>query len=166
MDAYQEFLEAKRHNAQNYGIEPTFRPDNIFEFQKYVCDYSIKKGRCAAFLDTGLGKTIIELTIAKNYVKETNKPVLILTPLAVAFQFLREAEKFGIDDVEYSRVGKYPGEVVLTPFMGVGSEVYSPVSMGRKAIGVELKDTYFKQSVKNLIDVKNRFAHLQHAKLF
>lgn len=59
-----------------------------------------------------------------------------------------------------------PGEVVLTPFMGVGSEVYSPVSMGRKAIGVELKDTYFKQSVKNLIDVKNRFAHLQHAKLF
>lgn len=59
-----------------------------------------------------------------------------------------------------------PGEVVLTPFMGVGSEVYSPVSMGRKAIGIELKDTYYKQSVKNLIDVKNRFAHTLHAKLF
>lgn len=49
------------------------------------------------------------------------------------------------------------GETVLTPFMGVGSEVYSPVSMGRKAIGIELKDTYFKQAVKNLNDVKNRF---------
>lgn len=59
-----------------------------------------------------------------------------------------------------------PGDVVLTPFMGVGSEVYSPVSMGRKAIGVELKDTYYKQSVKNLIDVKNRFDHTLHAKLF
>lgn len=50
-----------------------------------------------------------------------------------------------------------PGEVVLTPFMGVGSEVYSPVSMGRKAIGIELKESYFKQSIKNLSDVKKRF---------
>lgn len=50
-----------------------------------------------------------------------------------------------------------PGEVVLTPFMGVGSEVYSPVSLGRYGIGVELKDTYFKQAVKNLKEVKQRF---------
>lgn len=50
-----------------------------------------------------------------------------------------------------------PGEVVLTPFAGVGSEVYSPVSMGRKAIGVELKESYYKQMVKNLMDVKIRF---------
>ncbi len=49
------------------------------------------------------------------------------------------------------------GEVVFTPFMGVGSEVYSPVSMGRKAIGIELKDTYFKQATKNLATVKERF---------
>lgn len=47
-----------------------------------------------------------------------------------------------------------PGEVVLTPFMGVGSEVYSPVSLGRKAIGIELKDTYFKQAIKNLSELK------------
>ncbi|MFY8248419.1 MAG: DNA-methyltransferase, partial [Gloeomargaritales cyanobacterium] len=43
-----------------------------------------------------------------------------------------------------------PGEVVLTPFMGVGSEVFSPVSMGRKAIGIELKDSYYKQAILNL----------------
>lgn len=49
------------------------------------------------------------------------------------------------------------GEVVLTPFMGVGSEVFSPVSMGRKAIGIELKDSYFKQAVKNLKEAKSRF---------
>ena len=48
-------------------------------------------------------------------------------------------------------------EVVFTPFMGVGSEVYSPVSMGRKAIGVELKDSYFKQAILNLKEVKVRF---------
>jgi len=50
-----------------------------------------------------------------------------------------------------------PNEVVLTPFMGVGSEVYSPVSMGRKAIGIELKDSYFKQAILNLKEAKNRF---------
>lgn len=50
-----------------------------------------------------------------------------------------------------------PNEVVLTPFMGVGSEVYSPVSLGRKAIGIELKDSYFKQAVLNLKEAKSRF---------
>ena len=49
------------------------------------------------------------------------------------------------------------GETVLTPFMGVGSEVYSPVSLGRKAIGVELKDSYFKQARINLSMAKARF---------
>lgn len=51
-----------------------------------------------------------------------------------------------------------PNELVLTPFMGVGSEVYSPVSMGRKAIGIELKDTYFRQAIENMKLCKNRFA--------
>ncbi len=50
-----------------------------------------------------------------------------------------------------------PNEIVLTPFMGVGSEVFSPVSMGRKAIGIELKDSYFKQAVLNLKEAEKRF---------
>ena len=53
------------------------------------------------------------------------------------------------------------GEVVLTPFMGVGSEVYSPVSLGRKAIGVELKDSYFKQATINLELAGERFGKKQ-----
>jgi DNA modification methylase len=54
-----------------------------------------------------------------------------------------------------------PGEIVLTPFMGVGSEVYSPVSHGRKAIGAELKDSYFKQAKINLEHAENRFKESQ-----
>lgn len=50
-----------------------------------------------------------------------------------------------------------PGEVVFTPFMGVGSEVYSPVSLGRKGIGIELKDSYYKQAIANMKAVKSRF---------
>ena len=110
---YEQFLESKRHISINYGIEPNFIPDSMFDFQKHVTDYAIKKGRCAVFLDTGLGKTIIELTIAQNYVKQTNKPVLIITPLAVAFQFTKEARKFSIDDVEYCKDGNFKSKIVI-----------------------------------------------------
>ena len=47
-----------------------------------------------------------------------------------------------------------PNEVVLTPFMGVGSEVYGAVRLLRRAIGIELKDTYYKQAIKNLSSVQ------------
>jgi len=50
-----------------------------------------------------------------------------------------------------------PGEVVLSPFMGVGSDVFSPVSMGRKAIGIELKDSYYKQAILNMKEAEKRF---------
>jgi len=57
-------------------------------------------------------------------------------------------------------------ETVLTPFMGVGSEVYSPVSMGRKAIGIELKDSYYKQAVLNCKEAERRFVKVEQSKLF
>jgi len=110
---YSEFLKQKQHSSIDYGIKPEFMPDSMFDFQKHVADYAIKKGRGAVFLDTGLGKTIIELVVATNYVMATNKPVLIITPLAVAAQHLKEAEKFGIPDVEHTRDGKYKGKIVL-----------------------------------------------------
>jgi len=90
--SYQDFIASKQHSAQNFGISPNYLHDSFFDFQKYVAEYLIKKGRGAGFLDTGLGKTLIELVTAVNYVREFNKPVLIICPLAVAFQFIRESE--------------------------------------------------------------------------
>jgi hypothetical protein len=113
MVTYQEFLEGKQHSIGNHGIEPIYIPDAMFDFQKYVTEYLIRKGRGAGFLDTGTGKTFIEMIVAYNYVRATNKPVLIITPLAVAFQFIKEAKKFDIDDIEYSRDGKYTKKIVV-----------------------------------------------------
>lgn len=113
MTAYEQFLETKKHIPGNYGIDVNYLPDEMFDYQKYVTEYLIKKGRGAGFLDTGLGKTIIELVVATNYIQSTNKPVLIITPLAVAFQFIKEARKFGIDDIEYSKDGKYTKKIVI-----------------------------------------------------
>lgn len=110
---YLEFLQKKRHLIGEFGFEPKWYPYIAFDFQKYVIEKSVKKGRIANFLDTGLGKTIIQLSFANNVVLHTNKKVLILTPLAVAFQFIIEANKIGIDDIEYSKDGKHTKKIVL-----------------------------------------------------
>jgi len=110
---YNEFLEKKRHSVLNFGYDPVFIPDKMFDFQKYIAEYTIKKGRCADFMDTGTGKTIIELTVATNYIRKYNKPALIITPLAVADQHMRESAKFDIDDVCHTKDGKYNKKIVL-----------------------------------------------------
>ncbi len=110
---YLEFINNKKHSIGNFGFEANFIPEMAFDFQKFVIEKAVKKGRIALYLDTGLGKTLIQLSIAKNIVNHTNKKVLILTPLAVAFQFILEAEKIGIDDIEYSKDGKHTKKIVI-----------------------------------------------------
>jgi hypothetical protein len=110
---YQEFLQGKRHLLGEFGFEPNYFPDIAFDFQNHIIEKAIKKGRMAIFADTGLGKTLMQLSIAKNIIQHTNKKVLILTPLAVAFQFILEADKLGIDDIEYSKDGKHTKKIVI-----------------------------------------------------
>ena len=110
---YKDFLETKRHSIGNFGFDANFIPDCAFDFQRHVIQKAVKKGRMAVFLDTGLGKTLVQLSIAKNIVNHTNKKVLILTPLAVSFQFIKEAEFIGIDDVEVSKDGKHTKKIVI-----------------------------------------------------
>ena len=113
MNDYLNFLEQKKHSIGNFGFKANYIPDIAFDFQKSVIETAVQKGPMAVFLDTGLGKTLVQLSIAKNIVNHTNKKVLILTPLAVAFQFVLEAEKLGIDDVEYSKDGKHTKKIVI-----------------------------------------------------
>lgn len=110
---YHKFLENKKHSIGNFGFEPVFMPDMAFDFQKHIIDKSVRKGRIGVFADTGLGKTLIQLTLAYNIVLKTNKNVLILTPLAVAFQFLDEAAKISIDDIEHCKDGKFNKKIVV-----------------------------------------------------
>ena len=110
---YKEFLESKKHLLGSFGFEPNFIPDIAFDFQKEIIKRACLKGRMAVFADTGLGKTLIQLSLAQNVVNHTNGKVLILTPLAVAFQFILEAEKLGIDDIEYSKNGKHTKKIVI-----------------------------------------------------
>lgn len=111
--AYDAFLESKRHSIKPSGFKAIYTPDIAFDFQAAIGTKALWLGRCAVFADTGLGKTLIELMIAVNIIRHTNKRVLIMTPLAVAFQFLLEAEKIGVDDIEYSKDGKFTKKIVV-----------------------------------------------------
>ena len=110
---YEDFLKTKQHSIGEFGFNPSYYPSMAFDFQKAIIEKAVKKGRMAIFADTGLGKTLIQLSIANNIVLETNKKVLILTPLAVAFQFIIEANKLEIDDIEYSKDGKHTKKIVI-----------------------------------------------------
>ena len=77
---YNEFLKTKAHLTKSHGFDSVFMPDYLYDFQKYLIEWSVKKGRSAIFADCGLGKTPMQLVWAENIVRRENKPVLILTP--------------------------------------------------------------------------------------
>ncbi len=110
---YNQFLLSKKHSASNSGFGPVYMPDIAFDFQEHIIRKAVKKGRMAVFADTGLGKTLMQIAIAQNIVQYTNGKALILTPLAVAFQFIKEAEKLGISDIEYSKDGNHSKKIVI-----------------------------------------------------
>lgn len=94
---YAQFLEQKAQFGERSGFRPLWMPGFLFPFQQALTEWAIEKGRAAVFADCGLGKTPMQLVWAENVVRKTSRRVLILTPLAVAAQTLREAEKFSIE---------------------------------------------------------------------
>lgn len=112
---YQQFLERKTHIGNQSGFEPLFMPDFLFPFQRALTEWAIRKGRCAIFADCGLGKTPMQLVWAQNVVEKTCKPVLILTPLSVGAQTIREAHKFDIE-AKQSRDGQIAAPITVTNY--------------------------------------------------
>lgn len=112
---YDAFIERKSQLQGDFGFNPTFVPDYLFDFQRHLVEWSVRKGRGAVFAGTGLGKTLMELVWAENIAKKSGKPVLILTPLAVAPQMLREAERFGIEAM-HSRRGEMGSQIVIANY--------------------------------------------------
>jgi hypothetical protein len=108
---YARFLQRKAQSGARTGFTPVWMPDFLFDFLQSLVEWALLTGRCAIFADCGLGKTPMQLVWAENVVRKTNRHVLILTPLAVAQQTVREAAKFGI---ECSRsAGKLPPSAAI-----------------------------------------------------
>lgn len=115
MNDYAVFLESKRHEGAEHGFAPLCMHDRLYPFQQHLTEWAIRKGRAGVFADCGLGKTPMQLVWADNVVQRTGKSVLILTPLAVSYQTVREAEKFGIEAIR-SPLGKLRAPIVVTNY--------------------------------------------------
>lgn len=113
--SYATFLDRKTHLDGNHGFDPHFMPEFLFDFQAWLVDWAIHKGRAAIFADCGLGKTPMQLVWADNIVRHTGKPVLVMTPLAVSFQTEEEAHKFGIE-AAISRDGRVAAPITITNY--------------------------------------------------
>ena len=96
---YLEFLEKKqkKHILSGFDVDEKHLNNKMFDFQKFIVKRALKAGKYAVFADCGLGKTLMQLEWANQVSKHTNKPVLILAPLAVVGQTIQEGLKFGID---------------------------------------------------------------------
>ena len=112
---YETFLRHKQQEGIFSGFDPLWMPSWLFDFQRSLVDWAVRKGRCAIFADCGLGKTPMQLAWAENVVRKTNKPVLIITPLAVSGQTVREAEKFSIE-AHQSRDGSAKRNITVTNY--------------------------------------------------
>ncbi len=109
---YRDFIAGKSQLDGDHGFTPDYLPDGMFGFQRDLVTWAVRKGRAAILADCGLGKSYMEMVWAQNVARHTGKPVLILTPLAVAEQFVREAARFGLD-VARSHRGEIEAPVVV-----------------------------------------------------
>lgn len=95
--SYAEFLASKAISDPMTGLtEVPALPDALFPFQRDIVQWALRRGRAALFAGTGLGKSLMELSWGHAITEATGGMILLLTPLAVAAQMLREAAKFGI----------------------------------------------------------------------
>lgn len=119
MNEYQEFLAGKRVNVEATGFDVPVESisPKAFLFQRDVMLWALQLGRAALFEECGLGKTFQYLEWAKHVTARTNAPVLILAPLAVAYQVVGEGEKFGVS-VKYCHEQSEVGDarIVVTNY--------------------------------------------------
>ncbi len=92
---YNDFLKSKFKFAENQGIEPCILNPKLFDWQKDITKWAVRRGSAALFTLTGTGKTLMQLEWADQYFREINQPVLIVAPLAVSKQTIQMAGKFG-----------------------------------------------------------------------
>ena len=143
---YKKFLETKILKTDNVGfdIDNSDLNNKLFDFQKAVVRWSLKKGKSAIFSDCGTGKTFMQLEWAKQVNKKTNKNILILAPLAVSIQTKEEGKKIGIEVNIINNDEDIKNGINITNYEKLHKFDLS------KFIGIELKESYYKQAIKNL----------------
>ena len=148
---YENYLIKKRSISGNHGFKPTYMPDQLKDFQSFLVDWTVRKGRSANLADCGLGKSFMELVWAQNVVRHTNKNVLLVTPIAVGGQMIKESEKFGIDDCSRSRDGEIKSKITITNYERL--HYFSPNDFTGMILDESSILKNFKGATKNQINI-------------
>lgn len=94
---YDDFVRSKRRAEVATGHAPGDLNEHLFDFQHAIVSWAVRRGRAAIFADTGLGKTLMQLSWADEVARHTGGAVLVLAPLAVSEQTIEQGNTFGID---------------------------------------------------------------------
>jgi hypothetical protein len=159
LEEYRAFIASREPSHQMRGFDGSKINDKAKAHQRAVVEFSLSRGKSAAFLDTGLGKSFIELEFARQCADETAKPSLILTPLAVAGQMVREGQKFNIDArqirdqsevgngvmvANYERINRLDPSSFGAVILDESSILKSYASKTRILLTEAFKDTHYK----------------------
>ena len=134
---YKEFLQTKQKNhiVSGFNVDQSDLNSNLFPFQRFIVDRALKAGKYASpvWMDIDYGNTLQGFRNGREDNDEKH-----ICPLQ-------------LDTIErLIHLYSNKGDTVFTPFMGIGSEVFQAVKMGRKGIGFELKESYFDLAKKNI----------------
>lgn len=115
---YSAFLKSKKvaDIPTGHVVALDALNSNLFDFQRVIVRWAVGRGRAAIFADTGLGKTAMQTTWADLVTTYTGKPVLILAPLSVAHQTVREAAKFGVEVAYHRSQPDHPAGIIITNY--------------------------------------------------
>lgn len=108
---YEDFVAAKRRQEVATGHKPGDLNEHLFDFQHAIVSWAVRRGRAAIFADTGLGKTLMQLSWADEVASHTKGIVLVLAPLAVSEQTIEQGSTFGIEvkRVPHGETPNHPG---------------------------------------------------------
>lgn len=135
LDGYREYLANKLVAFIPSGFTPGLLNPHLFDFQKQIVTVALQKGRYAIFAGCGLGKSLMQIEWADEVVKHTEKPVLILAPLAVSGQTIHEGEKFGIPVTKYA--GQTEAAIYITNYEqieNVDTSLFSGIVLDESSI--------------------------------
>lgn len=148
---YKDFLKTKQKAHIISGFDAGNLNPNLFEFQKFIVKRALNAGKYAIFADCGLGKTLMQLEWAFQVSKYTNQPVLILMPLAVKGQTVKEAHKFGID-ISLIRFSNYE------QLDNIDCSVYSGIVLDESSILKNYEGSIKKQIIDNFKNTPYKLA--------
>ncbi len=157
--SYDEFLESKVKRFKASGFDADDLHPALFDFQRYIVELALKKGRFAVFAECGLGKTLMELEWSRQVVNYTGGAVLNLAPLAVSGQTIAEGDRFGISVERYT--GQTEAGIYITNYEQIENidlSIFAGVVLDESSILKNFEGKLKERIITGFADTPYKFA--------